>query len=116
MPTIQLCWDDIEMDFINKKRINHIYWDFSITEKKHFLCLPIKDISDDVAQNVITPLYDNTDPENPVMLKKRACNCGIDGLVLSNANIEDIRNQKKIVDILNAETDIDHTTIISLKA
>lgn len=113
--TTQLCWDDIENDTV-LKRVDHIYMDYGVGVKKRFLCLPIVDVDDATADSIMAPLVDNTDPENPVTLKKRASECSIDSLGLSNASTGDIRDLTKIIDIMDAETDIVHSNIISLKA
>lgn len=116
MPTVQLCWDDIEQDFPDKKRVDHIYMDYSAVVKKRFLCLPTVDVDDDTANNIVATVVDNTNPKKLIIIKKRACTCDIDALGLTNAKTTDIRDLTKIIDILESETDMVHSNIISLKA
>ena len=115
MPTTQLCWDDIEQAFPDKKRTDHIYMDYSAVVKKRFLCLPMIDVDDDTANNIVAAVFDNADPNKPKIIKKRACTCDIDVLGLTNANTTDIRDLTKVIDILELETDMIHSNIISLK-
>jgi len=116
MPTTQLCWDDIENDNPDKKRADHKYMDYSNYIKERFLCLPIIDVDDITAAYIVAKVEDTPDSENSVTIKKRACNCKINALELSKATIKQIRDMNQIVDIMEVETDIDHSTIISLKS
>jgi len=63
-------WNAIEQH-TSEVRGDYMDWPITSLEKKHFLVVPTVDFSDALASQYVEPEVDDSDPENPVTVKKR---------------------------------------------
>jgi len=69
-PCMDKIWDDIEND-TSKVRSNHTKWARDNTTLYNHLSVSVSDFTDEERTEYESPVYDNTDPENPIMIKMR---------------------------------------------
>lgn len=71
MPVVAAVWDEIE-EHSPHRRAEHRLWPLGGVERRHFLPLSMAaDVDDATAQAMESPEVDETDPDNPVTLRKR---------------------------------------------
>lgn len=102
-PLVSAVWDYIEANS-SELRINHSYAKLSDTEFKHFLNVPIDDITETRKAELLNSIEDLTDPENPILTKKRKFCIDIDNLATNHISpvIADIRDYAQRIDIMSS--------------
>lgn len=63
-------WAEIEKR-LNVLESDYADWPFTPTEKKKFLSLVVDDFDDTTRADIVGPLIDNSNPGNPITIKKR---------------------------------------------
>lgn len=87
-------WDAIESKTVHN-RSDFTLWPFNSGEKRGWL--PIK--VDDFTEDLTAPLIDNTDPENPITIKKHKYKVDWRNLSgMSTRSIDDVLSREKEVD------------------
>lgn len=95
------------------------YFPYNNNDFRKYLCLPIVNPTDKEYKALCMQRVDSRDPNNlPVVLDNCDSGCKLDDLIesLSNTNVDDVRNRKKPVNILVAETDVSHGNFVISKS
>lgn len=67
---LNLVWLDIETHTAHRE-VDFPNWPVTPTELRHMLVLPVDDFDDSTASDLVSPLLDESDPDNPVTIAKR---------------------------------------------
>lgn len=105
-------WARIEAETLLLKA-DHTKWPFSRREKTAFLPLNFSALTDAEAADLAKPLLDETDPDNPVMVKKRASR--IDYATLYASKKGDIQDITKEVDLRDGASKVAATSDVTVK-
>lgn len=70
---LDIIWGEIE-DRTTFREVDHLFWNFTPLEKRLFLAISVDDFDDQTSGDLTSSLVDDTDPENPLTIKKRKHN------------------------------------------
>lgn len=93
---VQLVWQEIE-DRTPEREVNYLNYPQGVSDLRHYLVISANDLTDEESSALTDSLRDETDPENPVTLKKRAR--FIDWRSLRDVVEADVLDPAKAVDI-----------------
>lgn len=94
---------------------DHQLWPAGRQDLISHLFIAVDDFDDDAANELVASEYDETDPENPVLVKKRKRQVEWEKLPgINAARILDIRDKAKLVDV-RAERTHDRAAIVKTK-
>jgi hypothetical protein len=112
---LDLVWDEIESKTINR-RSDFTRWPFTSGEIKNYLCLAVDDFVDSEVSVLEESVFDNTDPERPILTKRRKRKVSWKSLLgISGETISDIEDKDTSVDIRDVNT-FSRSQIVEIKS
>lgn len=98
LPKVSAVWDAIEVRSA-LRMANHRHWPFTRQERLSFLPVKTDDFTDAVAETLVASEVDETDPENPVLVRKRRHRVDWEALLGSlGLSREDVRDRSRETD------------------
>lgn len=105
---VDLVWDAIELKTPNV-RTDFVRWPAGSQELKSHLFLPFKEFSDERAEALVAPELDTTDPDNPIVVKKRKLSVPWRDHV-KRGDQRKVEDKTQTVDLRESLTELDDST------
>jgi len=100
MADVTALWVAIEANSRHRK-VDHSQWPLTRREKQMFLALPVDDFDNSVRVDLESSVYDRTNPDKPILLKKRKHHVADwKGLMpLGGRSVEEVEDEKQEIDL-----------------